>query len=116
MAASDPYYIKGTTMTFAGIVVAQMGNVLACRTNKTSIFRTGLKSNKWIWVGIASQVTILSLIIYVPFLQTVFGTGAIGLADWGYLALLAVIVISVEEVRKWFSRRWTKNGKHLDET
>ncbi len=116
MAASDPYYIKGTTMTFAGIVVAQMGNVLACRTNKTSIFRTGLKSNKWIWVGIASQVTILSLIIYVPFLQTVFGTGAIGLADWGYLALLAVIVIFVEEVRKWFSRRWTKNGKHLDKT
>jgi len=101
-------YLKGTTMTFAGIVVAQVGNVLACRTNKVSIFKTSLKSNKWIWVGIAAQLSIISMLIYVPFMQMFFGTTAIGLMDWAYLALLAVIVIFAEEIRKLFARKLGK--------
>jgi len=98
-------YLKGTTMTFAGIVVAQVGNVFACRTNKVSIFKTSLRSNKWIWLGIASQLSVLSLIVYVPFLQAFFGTTALGLTDWSFLALLALTVMLVEEVRKLFVRR-----------
>lgn len=105
---NNAVYIKGVTMTFAGIVIAQIGNVLACRTSKTSLFKTNLRSNKWIWVGIASQISILSLIIYVPFLQNIFGTTALGLTEWAFLALLAGVVIVAEEVRKWFARRLSK--------
>jgi len=101
-------YAKGTTMMFAGIVIAQVGNVLACRTSKVSIFRTSLKSNKWIWLGIASQISILSLIVYVPFLQGLFGTTAIESIDWAYLTLLAGIVVFAEEIRKFFARRFSK--------
>jgi magnesium-transporting ATPase (P-type) len=100
--------MKGTTMTFAGIVIAQVGNVLACRTNKLSIFKTSISSNKWIWLGIASQISILSFLVYVPLMQTLFGTTALGLADWAFLAMLALIVIFAEEIRKWFTRRITK--------
>ncbi len=105
---SNSVYLKGTTMTFAGIVVAQAGNVLASRTSKVSIFKTSLRSNKWIWLGIASQISILSAIVYIPFLQGFFGTTAIGLTEWAFLALLACIVILAEEIRKWFARRMTK--------
>jgi magnesium-transporting ATPase (P-type) len=101
-------YAKGTTMTFAGIVIAQVGDVLACRTSKVSILKTSLKSNKWIWLGIASQITILSAIVYVPPLQSVFGTTVLGPLDWAFLALLACIVIVAEELRKWVARRLTK--------
>jgi magnesium-transporting ATPase (P-type) len=98
-------YIKGVTMTFAGIVIAQVGNVLACRTSKVSIFKTSLSSNKWIWIGIAAQVSIISFLVYVPLMQKLFGTTALGLVDWAFLALFAFIVIFAEEVRKWFARR-----------
>jgi magnesium-transporting ATPase (P-type) len=98
-------YIKGVTMTFAGIVIAQVGNVLACRTTKVSIFKASFSSNKWIWIGIAAQISILSSLIYVPFMQGLFGTTAIDAMDWVFLALLACIVILAEEIRKWFSRR-----------
>ena len=98
-------YIKGVTMTFAGIVIAQVGNVLACRTSKVSIFKTSLSSNKWIWIGIAAQVSIISFLVYVPLMQRLFGTTALGLIDWAFLALFAFIVIFAEEVRKWFARR-----------
>jgi len=101
-------YIKGTTMTFAGIVIAQVGNVLASRTNKTSIFKTSLTNNKWIWLGIAAQISIIASIVYFPLLQGLFGTTALNLSDWAFLALLAFIVIFAEEVRKWFTRKLAK--------
>jgi Ca2+-transporting ATPase len=108
LASNDPVYIKGTTMTFAGIVIAQVGNVLACRTSKMSLFKTSLKSNKWIWIGIAAQISIISMLVYVPLMQRFFGTAALGLSDWAFLALLAIIVIFAEEIRKWFARRLSK--------
>ena len=108
LRADDVVYVKGTTMTFAGIVVAQVGNVLACRTSRASVLKTSLKSNRWIWLGIASQLTILSAIIYIPPLQALFGTTAIGLTEWAFLALLACVVVLAEEIRKWFARRLAK--------
>jgi magnesium-transporting ATPase (P-type) len=103
-------YVKGTTMTFAGIVVAQVGNVLACRTSKQSIFRTSIKTNKWILFGITSQIGILALIVYLPFLQSLFGTTALGITDWMFLALLPFAVVAAEEIRKFFSRHLSKKA------
>jgi magnesium-transporting ATPase (P-type) len=109
LRSDDPVYIKGTTMTFAGIVIAQVGNVMACRTNKASLFKTSPKSNKWIWLGIAAQISIISSLIYVPLMQQVFSTTALGLSDWAFLALLAAVVVCAEEIRKWFARRLQNN-------
>jgi potassium/sodium efflux P-type ATPase len=101
-------YAKGTTMTFAGIVIAQVGNVLACRTSKASVFRQSIKSNKWIWLGMASQISIISALVYIPVLQRFFGTTGLGLYDWAFLALLAGIVVLAEEIRKLVARRLSK--------
>jgi Ca2+-transporting ATPase len=113
LASDSPVYIKGVTMTFAGIVVAQAGNVLACRTSKQSIFKTSLKTNKWIIAGIVSQISILAVLVYVPLLQHVFGTTALGVTDWIYLISLALIVVFAEEIRKFLSRRFGKKGENL---
>jgi magnesium-transporting ATPase (P-type) len=106
-------YTKGVTMTFAGIVVAQAGNVLACRTSKQSIFRTSLKTNKWIIAGIISQISILAFLVYVPLMQKFFGTTALGLTDWIFLISLALVVVFAEEIRKFFVRRFSKTPEDL---
>jgi magnesium-transporting ATPase (P-type) len=103
-------YAKGVTLMFAGIVVAQAGNVLACRTSKQSVFKTSLKTNKWIIFGIASQIGILALIVYVPLMQHVFTTAPLNLSDWAFLISLALIVVFAEEIRKFFSRKFSKTG------
>jgi magnesium-transporting ATPase (P-type) len=108
----SPVYVKGVTMTFAGIVVAQLGNVIACKTSKVSIFRTKVSTSKWLIIGIIAQLSILSFLIYVPFMQTFFGTTVLGIEDWLYLASLALIVVFAEETRKFFSRRWHKSVKN----
>ena len=105
LPSDSPVYIKGVTMTFAGIVVAQVGNVLACRTSKVSIFKTKLSTNKWIILGVAAQLSILSFLIYVPLMQQFFGTTALGIGDWAFLASLALVVVFAEENRKFFARR-----------
>jgi Ca2+-transporting ATPase len=105
LPSDSPVYIKGVTMTFAGIVVAQVGNVLACRTSKVSIFKTKLSTNKWIILGIVAQLSILSFLIYVPLMQQFFGTTALGIGDWTFLASLALMVVFAEEIRKFFARR-----------
>jgi len=101
-------YIKGTTMTFAGIVLGQMANVLSCRTNRVSMFRLGLSRNKWILLGIAAQVGILATIIYLPLLQPIFGTTALGVSDWAYLLLVTLSVVVAEEGRKLVIRGLNK--------
>ena len=110
LAANSPVYIKGVTLTFSGIVVAQAGNVLACRTSKQSTFRASLKTNKWIVFGIIAQLSILSFLVYVPVMQGIFTTTGLGLSDWAFLLSLAVIVVFAEEIRKFFSRKFTKTG------
>lgn len=110
----NPAYLKGVTMMFAGIVVAQAGNVLACRTSKQSIFKTSLSKNRWIVWGILAQLSILAILVYVPIIQEVFGTVALGLMDWAYLLLLALAVIFAEEVRKFIMRHFfTKKTEDL---
>ena len=110
LPSDSPVYIKGVTMTFAGIVVAQVGNVLACRTSKVSIFKTSLSTNKWIMLGIVAQLSILSFLVYVPLMQKFFGTTGLSIMDWAFLALLALIVVFAEEIRKFFSRRLSKTA------
>ena len=110
LAANNPVYVRGVTLTFSGIVVAQAGNVLACRTSKQSTFKASLKNNKWIIFGIISQISILSLLVYLPIMQHIFTTTALTLEDWGFLVSLAVIVVFAEEIRKFFSRRFSKTS------
>jgi magnesium-transporting ATPase (P-type) len=105
---SSGTYAKGTTMTFAGIVIAQVGNVFASRTSKASVFKTSVKTNKWIWLGMVAQISIISILVYVPLMQRFFGTTALEPLDWAFLALIALRVVFAEEIRKWFARRMTK--------
>ena len=82
-----------------------MGNVLSCRTNKASLFRTSWTSNRWIWVCMAAQALITLAIVYLGPLQTIFGTTSLKLKDWLYLSMLPFAVIAAEEFRKLLSRR-----------
>ncbi|NYB52969.1 MAG: cation-transporting P-type ATPase, partial [Methanobacteriaceae archaeon] len=81
LSFTDPVYLKATSMVFAGIVLAQMGNLLGCQTSRTSVFKVGLFKNKWILRGIAFSIIILLAIIYLPPLQGIFGTTALGLNE-----------------------------------
>ena len=94
-----------TTMTFATIVAAQVAAVLCCRTDRASVFSIGLFSNRLILGGIAVELSILGLLMYVPFLQKVFNTAPLGLVEWAFVLVWIPIIFLVDELRKVFLRR-----------
>jgi magnesium-transporting ATPase (P-type) len=96
-----------TTIVFVAIVLMQVGNAFACRTERASAFRTGLLTNRLLLVGILFELILAALVTYMPLLQPVFGTAAVPPIWWGLLAVLVPVVFLVEEGRKALARRRT---------
>jgi len=108
LASSGIIYRQATAMTLASIVFCQVGAVMNCRTEKQSVFKTGLFSNKKVLFGIVFEILLLSAIIYVPFLQDIFNTAPIGIKEWAFLFALPLPIVLIEEIRKAISRKYGK--------
>ena len=104
-------YRQATTMTLAAIVTCQVGNLFACRSSWSSIFRQSLSNNSLLWLGITVECVALFAFIDFPPFRQVFGTAS--LANWHWLILLICppLLIAIEEIRKLFLRR--NQRKHL---
>jgi P-type Ca2+ transporter type 2C len=98
-------YQMATTMTLAGVVVTQVGAVMGCRTDRTSIFRIGFFTNRLVLWGIVVELTLLATLIYTPFLQPIFNTAPIGLREWIFLFAWTPVIFFLDELRKVFLRR-----------
>ena len=107
VASSPMYhlYLRATTMTFLGIVTAQIGTVFASRTSKVSVFEVGFFSNRLVIVGIVFELALAALLMYVSFLSRFFGIVPLGLAEWLIALSFAPIIFLADELRKWVKRR-----------
>ncbi|MEZ5100902.1 MAG: cation-transporting P-type ATPase [Thermoleophilia bacterium] len=98
-------YLEATTMTFLGIVACQVGTVLAARTERVSLRRIGLLSNRLVLWGIAFELAFAALLVTVGPLQRAFGTAP---PPWEALLLLLAfppIVWAADELRRARLRR-----------
>ena len=98
-------YRMATTMTLAGIVVTQVGAVMGCRTDRVSIFQIGFLTNRLVLWGIAAELTLLGILIYVPFIQPIFNTAPLGLREWIYLFTWTPVIFLLDELRKAILRQ-----------
>jgi len=98
-------YLTATTMTFAGIVACQIGTALAARTERVSLRSIGVLSNRLLLWGIAFEIGFTALLVYVPPLQHVFGTAALGPFELAVLAPMPLIVWGSDELRRAIVRR-----------
>jgi magnesium-transporting ATPase (P-type) len=74
-------YLAATTMTFAGITACQVGAAFAVRTSRASLFDIGIFSNRLLLWGILFELVFAAALIYLPPLQEVFHTNALGPRD-----------------------------------
>ena len=95
-------YLQATTMTFAGIVACQVGTAFASRAERTSLRSVGFLSNRLLLWGIAFELVFAAALIYVPFMQGVFGTAALPLDALLFAAPFPVIVLAADA---WFRAR-----------
>jgi len=108
MADSGPVYLAATTMTFAAIVAAQAGNVMACRTSKGSVLASGLFKNRLILAGIALEAALVLALVYTP-LRELMAFGPLRPGEWALLTSFPFIVLLAEEARKALAGRRSQN-------
>jgi Ca2+-transporting ATPase len=93
------------TMVFTALTFTQLGNVLVIRSDRESLLRIGLASNPVLLVCVASSIVLHLLLVYLPWLNSVFSTEPLTLPELLLCGAVAVMVMLAVEVEKWMIRR-----------
>ena len=115
LADSGDLYLQATTMTMAGIVMAQVGAGLAWRTNTRSVFSVGLLSNRLLLAGIAVEVAMIAVLAYTPVLASAFHLAPLSPWLWASLLIWPPLVLGAEEARKGLRRRQDRSRGQVGE-
>jgi magnesium-transporting ATPase (P-type) len=70
----------------------------------------GLLRNKGIWLVSGVLLLMQLVIIYVPLMQTMFGTEGLPLRYWFVTLAIGMVMFLVVEVEKRLTRRWRKTA------
>ncbi len=98
-------YRQATTVAWLGIVACQIGTAFAVRTDHASLRSVGVSANRFLLGGIAVALAFAAALIYVPALNSVFGTAALGPAQLATVAPFPFIVWGADEIRRLLVRR-----------
>jgi Ca2+-transporting ATPase len=93
------------TMVFTTLTLSQMGNALAIRSRRDSLFKMGLFSNKALLGAVLLTFALQMAVVYVPFLQNMFKTVALSPVDLLVSLILSTVVFWGVELEKWLLRR-----------
>lgn len=112
MSVDGQVTARDTTMTFTCFVLFDMFNALTCRSERKSVLKGEIKlfGNNMFNLSVAGSLVGQCMVIYLPLLQDVFQTEALGLIDLVRLILLASTVFWVDEGRKWWERHQATRG------
>ena len=104
MLADGEVTRRDTTMTFTCFVLFDMFNALACRSESKSVLRgeVGLFANVLFNWAVALSLAGQLLVVYLPWLQDVFQTEALGFLDLVGLLILCSSVFWADEARKYW--------------
>ncbi|MDI1268011.1 MAG: HAD-IC family P-type ATPase [Polaromonas sp.] len=92
------------TETFTVLAMCQWFNVLSCQSATRSALQLGLLKNPWLLGGLALSIGLQLLVLYAPFMNTLFYTVPLAPASLLPLLLLASSVLWAEELRKLIVR------------
>ena len=98
------------TMVFTTLTLSQMGNALALRAERDSLFTIGLGSNKALLGTVLLTFVLQLAVVYVPLLQGFFKTVVLPPGDLAISLALSTVVFWGVELEKWLSRRKGNQG------
>ena len=87
--------LKAMTMAFTVFVMYQIFNVFNCRSQRGF-------SNKFLFLAVGASILLQLGVIYLPFLQGIFRTTALGPFDWVLIILIASTIL----VSDWLAERF----------
>jgi Ca2+-transporting ATPase len=93
------------TETFTVLAVCQWFNVLNCRSEWRSVFQMNVLKNPWLVGGLVLGNLLQALVVFAPFMNSIFHTVPFSLKEVVAIGAVASLVLWVEELRKWIVRQ-----------
>ena len=82
---------KAITVAFTVFVLYQLFNALNYRSSSKT-------RNLMLWLSLIGSFILQVLVIYVPFLQTIFKTCSIGLYEWILIIIVSAIILVTDKI------------------
>lgn len=109
----DPAVVaQATTMTYVTVMVCQLFSI-AQRRSHSGLFTRYTFTNPTYWLACAAAVVIMLVIVYVPWVQPMFQSGALSALDWVFVLAAAVIFVTFREVGRVVRRRRARRRGRL---
>jgi Ca2+-transporting ATPase len=95
------------TMTFTVLCFAQLGNAIAIRSHRKSVFSMKLLANKPMLGAITLTVALQLMVIYVPLFNDLFNTQPLTWGELGITVAVSSLVFWAVEIQKFVIRQST---------
>jgi magnesium-transporting ATPase (P-type) len=95
---------------FAVIVLMQMANAFACRSERSTLFEIGFTTNRPLLLALAAELVLLAVFLGVPPVADLLGGGWPSYQGWLFAGAAAVLLLLVDTaakvLRRGGDRRW----------
>ncbi len=98
------------TMAFVTLSLCELFRAYTVRSERASLFKIGVFSNIYMQMAVGLSITLLLLVITLPFLQPIFNTHFLLAREWAVVVGLSLIPALTEELTKFFLR--LRDGYH----
>jgi Ca2+-transporting ATPase len=88
------------TVAFATLICAELFRAFAARSEKISVFKLGIFSNKMMNIAVGLSLVMLVAVIYIPGVNTIFDNVALNPMAWLVILPLAILPFAVSEISK----------------
>jgi Ca2+-transporting ATPase len=92
------------TMAFMTLSLCELFRAYTVRSEKVSLARIGIFSNKWMQYAVGTSIFLLLLVCVVPILQGIFNTHFMSGSEWALVLSLSLLPAISEEITKLFLR------------
>ncbi|HYR01644.1 MAG TPA: cation-translocating P-type ATPase C-terminal domain-containing protein, partial [Casimicrobiaceae bacterium] len=90
---------------FTVLALAQLAHVMAIRSERESLFRQGVATNRALLAAVVSTIALQLAAVYLPFFNGVLGTQPLSPTELALCLALSAVTFAAVEGEKWLIRR-----------
>ncbi|ERI91272.1 putative calcium-translocating P-type ATPase, PMCA-type [Clostridiales bacterium oral taxon 876 str. F0540] len=92
------------TLALGTLIMSQLIHVFECRSEKHSIFEINILTNIYLVGAVLVSITMLCLVLYVPFLQAIFKTVALNFGQWMIVIFFSSFIAFINSLYLYIKR------------
>jgi Ca2+-transporting ATPase len=98
-------------MAFVTLSCSELLRAFTARSEYYPMMKIGMFGNKFMNYAVLSSLVLIMLVVYVPFLQTIFNTQPLGWTQWSEILPLLIIPSFAAELTKYIFAKRLENRK-----